>query len=204
MRATGKRRRFYTVYRLTNLVNGKIYIGRHATYSLKNDYLGAGTKVKRAVARFGRKKFKKEILFVFDTGRQSHDKERELVTEQFCQRVDTYNMIPGGQGSFNHINRILPHSFRVQIGKKGGPLAAAETMRKRTGLFGMSREQLLAACVAGGHAHKGKPKSAVMKAKAREYIWITDGSKSRKLKHWLPLPVGFRRGRTLGAFYGRQ
>jgi hypothetical protein len=192
------------VYQVTDLVSGKVYIGRHATYCLQDDYLGSGRLIQQAVIKHGRNNFRKKILFVFATAKESHDKERELVTESFCQQDTTYNMIPGGQGSFNHINRILTRADRQKLGRKGGPLAAAETMRKRTGLFGMSRSKLLESCAAGGRALRGLSKSETMKAKHREYIWITDGVRSRKLKYWEAIPVGFYQGRTLGAYYSNK
>lgn len=48
------------IYKTTNLVNGKIYIGLHT----KNDpnYIGSGTAFKKALKKFGTINFKREIL----------------------------------------------------------------------------------------------------------------------------------------------
>ena len=39
-------KKFYTVYKITNLINGKIYFGQHITKDLLDDYMGSGTDLK--------------------------------------------------------------------------------------------------------------------------------------------------------------
>jgi group I intron endonuclease len=53
------------IYCITNLVNGKKYIGS----SIHNNprYLGSGTYIKKAVKKYGRENFKKEILAEINT-----------------------------------------------------------------------------------------------------------------------------------------
>lgn len=94
----------FTVYKVTNTVNGKIYIGKHQAKDLNDGYMGSGKNVRRAIAKYGRENFIKEILFVFDNEDEMNAKEAELVTEDFCTRKDTYNLCPGGQGGFGYIN----------------------------------------------------------------------------------------------------
>ena len=96
---------FYTVYKVTNQINGKIYVGKHQTNNLDDWYLGSGKNLKRAIEKHGRPNFKKEILFIFDNEQDMNDKEAELVTAEFVARKDTYNLCIGGQGGFSYINR---------------------------------------------------------------------------------------------------
>lgn len=86
----------YTVYKVTNRFDNKIYIGVHAQRSDNDRYMGSGTEIREALKKEGRKSFIKEILFVFDTKEEMLVKERELVTKEFCMREDTYNRIEGG------------------------------------------------------------------------------------------------------------
>lgn len=89
---------FYTVYQTTNLLNNKIYIGLHETEDLNDSYLGSGILLKQAIKKYGSNNFKKEILFVYNNKTDMIDKEKELVSEAFINRRDTYNLSKGGFG----------------------------------------------------------------------------------------------------------
>lgn len=88
----------YTIYKTTNLINNKIYIGLHATENINDGYLGSGVFLKKAIKKYGYKNFIKEILFVFDNKDDMVNKEKELVNEDFINNPKTYNMSKGGFG----------------------------------------------------------------------------------------------------------
>jgi len=89
-------KRNYIVYQITNKVNNNIYIGCHITKNIKDNYLGSGTNIKKALKEFGQENFEKIILYNFDNEKDMLTKERELVNEEFIKRQDTYNIILGG------------------------------------------------------------------------------------------------------------
>jgi group I intron endonuclease len=88
----------YIVYKTTNLINNKIYIGKHQTENINDTYLGSGVALENAIKRYGKQNFKKEILFIFNTEKEMNEKEKELVTETFIATNKTYNMGVGGEG----------------------------------------------------------------------------------------------------------
>mgnify|MGYP003344349515 FL=1 len=95
---------FYTIYKITNNLNGKIYIGKHQTSDINDDYMGSGKILLQAIKKYGLENFKKEILYIFSNELEMNQKERELVTEEFCKSTSTYNLNPGGKGGFGYLN----------------------------------------------------------------------------------------------------
>lgn len=93
----------YTIYKTINTVNGRYYIGAHKTDDPNDSYLGSGLAVKRAVKYYGKDKFIKETLFIFDTEEEMYRKEKELI-ENHIGDPKCYNLMEGGIGGFQHIN----------------------------------------------------------------------------------------------------
>jgi hypothetical protein len=89
---------FYTIYKTTNLINNKFYIGKHQTMDPNDSYYGSGVALKNSIKIHGKENFKKEVLFIFDSEEEMNLKEKELITEDFVARIDTYNMGVGGEG----------------------------------------------------------------------------------------------------------
>lgn len=86
----------YYIYKTTNNVNGKYYIGFHKTSNPNDGYMGSGSLLKRAIEKYGIEHFSKEILYAFDTQEEAEAKERELVNREFVDRDDNYNVSIGG------------------------------------------------------------------------------------------------------------
>jgi hypothetical protein len=95
---------FYTVYKITNLVNNKIYVGLHVTDNLNDDYLGSGKQIQAAVKKYGRDNFKREYIKICKTPEEMYNLEAEIVNEDFVKNPNTYNMKTGGTGSWYHVN----------------------------------------------------------------------------------------------------
>jgi group I intron endonuclease len=83
------------IYKTTNLINGKYYIGKDE----KNDpkYLGSGTILNRAIKKYGRDNFKKEILEKCETRNELNEREKYWIKELSGTSVG-YNIALGGNG----------------------------------------------------------------------------------------------------------
>ena len=88
----------YLVYKITNLVNGKYYIGQHQTKNPYDDYMGSGLMLENAMIKYGINNFVKTILFDFDNKIEMNQKELELMPEISCNCCNSmcYNLSPGG------------------------------------------------------------------------------------------------------------
>lgn len=92
---------YYTIYKTINLINGRYYIGKHKTSIIDDGYLGSGVLLKKAIQKYGKENFTKEILYVFQSEKEMNDKEHEMVSESVLTDKDSYNLRIGGVGGFS-------------------------------------------------------------------------------------------------------
>jgi len=122
----------YVIYKTTNLVDGKVYIGCHKTEDPNDDYLGSGTLLRRAIKKHGVANFRKEILHIFDSAEEMFDKEVELVNEDFVSRRDTYNIKNGGHGGWDHIEHdYTSEEYRMKVSKRTKLALSSEKVRRK-------------------------------------------------------------------------
>ncbi len=93
----------YLVYKITNNLNGKIYIGVHTTNNIEDGYMGSGIGINRAIKKYGVENFTKEILHECKNLDDMLSKEKELVNKDFIHRHDTYNQALGGGKIFSGV-----------------------------------------------------------------------------------------------------
>lgn len=90
----------YYIYRITNLINGKTYIGQHKYKKLNDSYTGSGVLIKRAIKKHGIENFKKEILeFNIPTVELANDWEQMYILFERAIGKAEYNIANGGNGT---------------------------------------------------------------------------------------------------------
>lgn len=112
MRSASAQKYFY-LYEIKNLINGKIYIGIHATYNLNDGYMGSGRRIRAAIAKYGISNFKKTILKFCSSLTEVLVAEKEIVTDDFCRRPDTYNIAVGGKCGGNLVAGKTPEELAI-------------------------------------------------------------------------------------------
>jgi hypothetical protein len=199
----------YTVYKITNTINGNIYIGAHQTENLNDAYFGSGKLLKRALNKYGADNFTKEYLNVFDNEDEMYAYEAELVTSEFIQESTNYNICPGGHGGWTYVNSVYQKDQRrlKSNGKPGGDALAnrlktdanfqnihrnrfIETMKgvdyskENNGFFGKT------------HSIDSRLKISIkLKGKPSGMRWITNGTTAKQFSVKEPIPDGWRAGR---------
>lgn len=91
---------FYYLYKITNLINSKEYIGVHSSKSLEDSYYGSGRLIKLAIKKYGKENFRKEILMLADTYQEVLELERIAVDNTYIKNRLTYNLREGGNGGW--------------------------------------------------------------------------------------------------------
>jgi hypothetical protein len=96
----------YFLYKTTNLINGKVYYGVHKTKNRDDSYLGSGAAIRRAIQKYGKSNFKREIIKEFDSESEMYYNESLFIDENVVNDPNTYNQTLGGRGGFSHINNL--------------------------------------------------------------------------------------------------
>lgn len=152
----------YAVYRITNNINGKIYVGVHKTTDLNDGYMGSGELIKKAIKKYGVNNFSKTYLAIFDNIQDMLDMETLVVNEEFVARLDTYNLKIGGVGGDTSSFISYDSSEYKQNVSNGVKRAYAENDNLQT-----ARREVLADTVKqnNGGLFKGKHHSEESKKK---------------------------------------
>lgn len=210
---------FYTIYKIINKIDGKIYIGKHQTKDLNDGYMGSGKLINAAISKYGVEQFKKEILFIFDNEDEMNAKEAELVTEEFVKENTNYNLCPGGRGGFGYLNsqywtsekrkesinnpdtleKLRISGYKSKKGIPHSPEHKKNISNAMKGMHDMSGENNLFF----GKVHSDETKKIMSDKKVGSLnpqygsMWITNGKESKKIRKDQSVPNGWYKGRII-------
>ena len=101
------------IYKITNLINGKIYIGKDENDRVS--YMGSGKLIRMAIKKYGLENFRKEI--VESVNNRELLKQREIFWIDYYNAMDKsigYNIAKGGHGG----DTMTHHPDLPEIRKK--------------------------------------------------------------------------------------
>jgi len=201
---------YFTIYKITNKIDGKFYIGSHKTKDLDDNYIGSGKYLKYAQEKYGLEYFEKEILHVFQTPEEMYAKEAEIVNEDFLASANTYNLKIGGFGGWDYLNETgLNNSTKskeqLQRGgfkNKGKENPFASRQMKQKHLDGKIKYNTFT-----GKTHTDETKQKIGEKnsinqsgeKNSQYgtMWINNGLVNKKIKKEDIIPDGWNKGRKI-------
>ena len=203
---------FYYLYKITNLVNNKIYVGVHKTKNLNDGYMGSGKIINSAIEKYGINNFKKDILETFENAEAMYAREKQIVNDEFLLREDVYNLRRGGRGGFDYLNKTqlnisghhkTKHS-RIEILNKYASSGGRASQLKH-GLSDKFKEARKTSFLNKTHSKESKKKIGEKNSKHQtgtqnsQYgtMWINDGKQTKKILKTDILPEGWRKGRSL-------
>ena len=197
----GSRKKYHYIYKTTNILSGRYYVGMHSTNDLNDGYIGSGTYLKRSINKYGIKNHKFEILEFFDSREKLALKEKELVTLQEIAKEKCMNLKVGGLGGFPpnakdaFREKLKDPEYRKEFIKKTG---ASETLKK------LHREGRVKYDTFRGKKHTEETKKKIGLANSIRQsgqknsqfgtFWITNGKINKKTK--FEIPKGWYRGRA--------
>jgi group I intron endonuclease len=119
------------IYKITNLLDGKVYIGQDSKD--RDAYFGSGLLIRRAIKKYGRENFRREVLEVcHDKPSMDAAEQRWILELQSQNPAIGYNIAFGGEGgSTRHGQRNSDYQKqRVREANKARPPVSAETKEK--------------------------------------------------------------------------
>lgn len=111
-----EKKKYYFLYKTTNLLNGKFYIGVHSTDNLNDGYLGSGKILRYSIKKYGIENFKIEKLEFFEDKEKLYEREKEIVNDNLLKNPLCMNLGLGGKGGI--LNELHSKKFHSAGGKK--------------------------------------------------------------------------------------
>lgn len=93
-----KKKKFHFIYKTTNLLNSKYYIGMHSTDDLEDGYMGSGKRLWYSRKKHGDENHSIEILEYCNDRKELRKREEEIVNDELINENLCMNLVKGGGG----------------------------------------------------------------------------------------------------------
>ena len=159
------------IYRVTNNINGKTYIGQHRYYKslLKNDwYYGSGKLIRKALSKYGKENFTKEIITIAMSQSEADVLERFYIEKERAKGKAEYNIQSGGKSGCKSSSHVAWN--------KGKHLSEEDKLHKSIA----AKNRIDGNPGARGHKHTEEAKRRISEA-SRKRCGITPWNKGKHL-----------------------
>lgn len=124
----------YLIYKITNNINGRYYVGRHRTSNVDDSYMGSGKAIINAIKKYGSDNFSKEIIAESWDETNLWELEKLIVNEEVVNDPKSYNMTYGGKHYLHGLKTYNNEAFvnhQKMAGLKGGPAAYSQKSKEQ-------------------------------------------------------------------------
>jgi len=108
-------KKYHILYRITNVIDNKYYIGIHSTNDIFDGYMGSGVYLNSAFKKYGINNFNKEIIQFFDSRNEMYQAEANFIGNAEINDPNCYNIQYGGIKRKNNPTSDL----KTSLSKKG-------------------------------------------------------------------------------------
>lgn len=95
-----KQKQYHYIYKTTNVLTNKFYVGMHSTDDLEDGYIGSGKRLWYSIRKYGKENHKCEILEFLSSREELKNREAEIVNEELLSDSMCMNLKYGGEGGF--------------------------------------------------------------------------------------------------------
>lgn len=211
MKNGDKGRKFHIIYKTTNKITNRFYIGMHSTYNLEDGYLGSGKMLHYSITKYGKENHEREILEYLPTRKELIKREEEIVNEDLINEALCMNLMEGGRGGYISDE----HYEKIAIAARAHQKEKWQDPEYRELMKSYNSEKMKQLHKDGKMKYDnftGKKHSAEALAKMRakkvghgegssnsQYgsMWITNGKDNKKIKRDEVIPSGWKQGRKM-------
>lgn len=208
-------KRIRYIYRITNLINKKTYIGQHTVREERtitsDTYWGSGKLIGKARKKYGKENFKKEILISGEfTKDEINALEIEYISKERSIGKAEYNISDGGESPFINVefakyaaSKTDYDKVSLSLEKYHASLSEKDKLERRDKISKTRKEKYSAGLLSNagdknpnfGHRGYKLPQGSHSGSKNSQFgtHWFTNGEINIKAKE---CPEGFRPGRT--------
>ena len=205
---------FGYIYKITNKLNGKIYVGKRQKPYFDDSYWGSGKYLISAIKKYGIENFEREVICWCKDKQELWDKEKYYIKLWNCQDTSIgYNIGKGGEGGCPHTDEWkIKHSgpgngryhkevtqeTRDKISKanKGRGLGIKNPSKGRPG---QKKPEGFAEKIR--RANKGKVYSKETREKLSNFnsncMWINNGIRNSRILKTDQIPEGWSKGQLV-------
>jgi len=130
-------KKFNYIYITTNILNNKQYVGSHCTDNIDDGYIGSGRLFLKAVRKYGKENFSREVLEECESDIKAREREGIFIEQFNTLDPGGYNLSPKGGIGFKGATLSTNQRKKMSEWQKGktyeelyGPEKAAEMKKK--------------------------------------------------------------------------